>query len=170
MRRHTRASENGNTDMLHDRQDTFGHYFEDFEVGDVFKHYPSKTVTESDNNLFCLLTMNHHPVHLDQEYCKNHQHGQVLVVGTYVFSLVVGMSVADISGKAIANLSYDKINHDGPVFIGDTLTAETEILSIEVAESDPDRGIVQVETRAYNQRSEKILTLRRHVLVPKRPD
>lgn len=156
--------------MLHDGENTFGHYFDDFEVGDVYKHYPGKTVTESDNNLFCLLTMNHHPVHLDQEFCQSHQHGQILVVGTYVFSLVAGMSVADISGKAIANLGYDKISHDGAVFVGDTLTAETEILSVKVSESDRDRGIVQVETRAYNQQSEKVLTLRRHILVPKRHD
>jgi acyl dehydratase len=114
--------------------------------------------------------MNHHPAHLDRQYCESHQHGQILVVGTYVFSLVAGMSVADISGKAIANLSYDQVSHDGPVFVGDTLTAETEILSVKISESDPDRGIVHVETRAYNQRAEKILTLRRRILVPRSRD
>jgi len=154
--------------MLHDRRDAFGHDFDDFDVGDVFKHYPGKTITESDNNLFCLLTMNHHPVHLDREYCKSHPCGQILVVGTYVLSLVAGMSVADISGKAIANVAYDHVSHDGPVFVGDTLHAETEILTTEVSENDPDRGIVEVETRASNQRSERVLTLRRRILVAKR--
>ena len=154
--------------MIHNKKETFGGYLEDFEVGDVYKQYPGKTVTESDNNLFSLLTMNHHPVHLDVEYCKNHQHGQILVVGTYVFSLVVGMTVADISGKAIANLVYEKVSHDAPVFIGDTLTAETEILSVTESKNKPDRGIVYVETRAYKQDSKKVLTLQRRILVPKR--
>ena len=146
----------------------FGNYLEDFKVGTIYKHFPGKTVTESDNNFFALLTMNHHPVHLDEEYCRSHQHGRILVVGTYVFSLIVGMSVADISGKAIANLEYEKVIHNGPVFIGDTLRAETEILSVTESNSKPDRGIVYVQTCAYNQRSEKIITLRRRVLIPKR--
>lgn len=154
--------------MLHHGHNGFGRYFEDFTVGDVYEHYPGKTVTESDNNLFCLLTMNRHPLHVDADFAAEQQHGKILVVGTYIFSLVVGMTVADISGKALANLSYEKVNHDGPVFIGDTLTAETEILAVRPAASKPDRGIVHVETRAYNQRSEKVLTLRRHVLVPRR--
>lgn len=145
----------------------FGRYYKDFRVGDTIQHYPGKTVTEADNNLFCLLTMNHHPLHLDVEYAKQQHHGKILVVGTYVFSLVVGMSVRDISGKAIANLDYEKVSHDGPVFIGDTIYAETEILDKRES-SKPDRGVVFVETRSYNQRNEKVLTFRRHILVPKK--
>jgi len=145
----------------------FGFFLEEYTKGDIYSHFPGKTITESDNNLFSLLTMNHHPLHLDIEYCKNTQHGQILVVGTLVFSLVVGMTVSTISGKAIANLDYEKITHDGPVFIGDTITAETEILSVRESKSKPDRGILYVETRAYNQRKEKVLTFRRHVLIPK---
>ncbi len=151
-----------------DCKDNFGRFFEDFSVGTILKHWPGKTITESDNNLFSLLTMNHHPVHLDVEYCKKHQHGKILVVGTLVFSLVVGLTVRDISGKAIANLDYERITHDGPVFIGDTIYAETEILSLKESKSKPDRGIVYVETRAYNQYEEKILTFRRHVLIPRK--
>ena len=117
---------------LHNEQ--FGRYFNEFKVGEIYKHSVTKTITESDNNLFCLLTMNHHPVHLDKEYAANKTHGEILVVGSYIFSLVVGMSVKDISGKAIANLNYDKIIHDKPVFIGDTLIAETEILEIRESE------------------------------------
>ena len=146
----------------------YGRYFEDFNVGATYVHFPGKTITESDNNLFCLITMNHHPLHLDDEYAKKSQHGRKLVVGTYVFSLVVGMSVSDISGKAIANLDYEKVAHDGPVFLGDTIFAETEVLETRASRSKTDRGIIYVETRAYNQKKEKVLTLRRHVLVPKR--
>lgn len=149
-------------------ENTFGNYFEDFHTGDVHQHSISKTITESDNNIFSLLTMNHHPLHLDEEYAKHTQHGKILVVGTYVFSLVVGLTVRDISGKAIANLDYEKITHDGPVFIGDTIYAETEILDKRESKSKPDRGVIYVETRAYNQHKERILTFRRHVLIPKK--
>jgi acyl dehydratase len=152
--------------MLHDMRAQFGRKLEQFEVGDIYRHWPGKTITESDNNLFCLLTMNHHPVHLDVEFCKDHPHGKVLVVGTLVMSVVVGMTVSEISGQAIANLEYEKVTHDGPVFIGDTIHAETEVLEIRLSNRKPDRGIVYVETRAYNQRNEKVLTLRRRVLVP----
>ncbi len=146
---------------------TYHRYLSGFRPGDVIQHWPRKTVTESDNNLFCLLTMNHHPVHLDAEYAKETQHGQVLVVGTYVLSLVVGMSVPDISGTAIANLEYERITHDCPVFVGDTLRAETEVLEVRASRTKPDRGIVYVETRAYNQRNEKVLVLRRKMLIPR---
>lgn len=147
---------------------TFGNYLEEFEVGQIIKHALSKTIFESDNNLFSLLTMNHHPVHLNQEYANAQQHGKILVVGTLVFSVVVGMTVADISGKAIANLNYENIQHNGAVFIGDTLYAETEILSVRESKSKNDRGIVYVETKAYNQHHELVLTYRRNVLIPKR--
>lgn len=146
----------------------FGTYFEDFKVGDTIVHAKTKTITESDNNLFSLLTMNHHPVHLDIEFCKKHPHGQILVVGTLVFSLTVGLTVSDISGKAIANLDYEKIEHKNPVFLGDTLRAETDILDIKASRSKPDRGVIYVETRAYNQNNNCVLILRRHVLVQKR--
>ena len=155
--------------MTIDKNDDFGRYYEEFVVGKVYHHRPGKTVTEADNNAFCLLTMNHHPVHLDIEYAKRSQHGRILVVGTYVFSLVVGMSVRDISGKAIANLDYENVAHHAPVFIGDTLHAETEVLDKRESRSRTDRGIIYVETRAYNQHKGKVLTFRRHVLIPKGP-
>lgn len=146
----------------------FGRYLEEFIEGDIIKHDKTKTIFESDNNLFSLLTMNHHPLHLDVEYCKNQQHGQILVVGTLVFSLIVGITVSDISGKAIANLEYEKIDHKGPVFIGDTLNAETEILEVRESKSKSDRGVIYVETRAYNQNKEEVLRFRRHVLIQKK--
>ena len=146
----------------------FGNYFENFSEGQVFKHWPGKTITESDNNLFSLLTMNHHPLHIDAEYAKNHYPGKILVVGTLVFSLVVGMSVPDISGKAIANLEYESVKHDAPVFIGDTIYAETRVISKQESKSKTDRGIVYVETVAFNQNKIKVLTFRRKVLIPKK--
>lgn len=144
-----------------------GHYFEEFEVGETIIHSLSKTIFESDNNLFSLLTMNHHPVHTNVDYAQNNQHGKILVVGTLVFSIVVGMTVPDISGKAIANLGYENIEHLAPVFIGDTLYAKTIVLSKKESKSKNDRGIVYVETIAYNQNNIEVLKFRRNVLIKK---
>jgi len=146
----------------------FGRYLQDFEEGTIIKHWPGKTITESDNNLFSLLTMNHHPVHLDQNYAESAQHGKVLVVGTLVFSLVVGLTVREISGKAIANLNYSEINHHSPVHVGDTIYAETQILAVRESKSKADRGIVKVTTKAYNQKEEMVLSFSREVLVLKK--
>ena len=155
--------------MIHDGRESFGGYLEDFESGDVFKHWPGKTVTEGDNHLFSLLTMNTNPLHIDENYMREHQHGKILVAGPLVISLVVGMSVRDTSGKAVANLEYERITHDAPVFQGDTIYAESEILEVRGSRSRPDRGIVHMESRGFNQSGEKVLTLRRRFLVPRRP-
>ena len=141
---------------------------DDFSVAREFEHWPHKTVTESDNNLFCLLTMNHHPLHLDAEYARTQQHGKIVVVGTYVLSLVVGMTVPDISGASIANLEYKRITHHAPVFVGDTLRARSKVLEVNPSKNKPDRGVVTIETKAYNQKNEMVLTLRRKVLIPKK--
>ena len=154
--------------MLRNKYDNFGRFLEDFKVGRVYKHRDKKTITEKDNNLFCQITMNHHPLHLDAEYAKSTIYKKIVVAGTYVASIAVGLSVSDISGKAIANLDYKKITHDAPVFLGDILHAETEILEVKESKTKPDRGIVFVETRAFNQNNKKVLTLRRHILIPKR--
>lgn len=146
----------------------FGRCFEEFEVGQRFVHEPGRTITESDNQLFSLLTMNHHPLHIDAHYAAQTQHGQRVVVGTLVFSVVVGMSVPEVSGRAIANLEYERVNHVAPVFIGDTLYAETRVLDTRASSSKPDRGVVYVETTGFNQRGEPVLTFRRRLLVPKR--
>lgn len=142
-------------------------YFEEFEVGQEIQHSLSKTIFESDNNFFSLLTMNHHPVHTNLDYAQKNQHGQLLVVGTLVFSIVVGMTVPDISGKAVANLGYEDVKHLGPVFVNDTLYAKTRILSKRESKTKPDRGIVYVETIGYNQRGEDVISFRRNVLVKK---
>jgi len=151
-----------------ERQAGFGRLFEEFTIGDIYKHWPGKTITEAECSLFSLLTMNHHPLHFDAAYASQTQHGRILVVGTLVFSLVVGLSVRDVSGRAIANLEYEQVIHNGPVFNGDTVYADTEVLDKRESTTKPDRGIVYVETRAQNQHGERVLTFRRRVLVPKR--
>lgn len=148
---------------------TLGNYYEDFLVGSIIKHPLSKTIFESDNNLFSLLTMNHHPVHLNADYAAQHQHGKILVVGTLVFSLAVGMTVPEISGKAIANLEYETVKHLNPVFLNDTIYVETLILDKWPSKSKADRGIVYVETTAYNQNKLAVLSFKRKVLVPTKP-
>ena len=155
--------------MIIDGRDKFGGYLEDFEVGQIFKHWPGKTITESDNNMFCLITMNDNPIHIDRHYMKDHQYGKILVVGPLVISLLVGMSVRDTSGKAVANLEYEKITHEKPVFEGDTIYGESEILETR-ATSRGDRGVVYTESRAFNQNDDKVLTLRRLFLVPRREE
>src|SRR6266487_6374599 len=106
----------------------YGRYLEEFEVGAVYKHWPAKTITEADDHLFCLLTMNHHPLHINDVYASQSQQGQNVVVGSLVYSLALGMSVSDVSGKAIANLEVESLRHTNPVFHGDTLYAETKVL------------------------------------------
>lgn len=144
-----------------------GHYYEEYKAGDVIKHQFSKTIFESDNNLFSLITMNPHPVHTNIDYAGKSQHGKILVVGTLVFSLVVGFTVSDISGNCIANLGYENIEHLKPVFVGDTLYAETEVLECRESKTKEDRGIIYVETRGYNQHGDMVIRFRRHVLMKK---
>jgi acyl dehydratase len=146
----------------------FGNFYEDFHTGEIVEHALSKTIFESDNNLFSLITMNHHPIHLNIDYAENHQHKKILVVGTLVFSIVVGITVPDISGKAIANLEYENVQHLAPVFINDTIYAKTEILDKRESKSKNDRGIIYVETTAHNQNGKAVLSFRRRVLIPKK--
>lgn len=148
-------------------QSVLGLYFEDFIVGDEIKHSLSKTIFECDNNFFSLLTMNHHPVHTNLDYASKNQHGKILVVGTLVFSLAVGITVPDISGKAIANLGYEDVKHLNPVFVNDTIYVRTRILDKRESKSKNDRGIIYVESIASNQYGVDVLSFRRHVLVKK---
>ena len=147
----------------------FGRYFEEFEVGDTYRHWPGKTITEADDHLFCMLTMNHHPLHIDMFYAERQtEFGRNVVVGNLVYSLVLGMSVPDVSGLAIANLEVESLIHKAPTFHGDTIYAETKVLEVVESKSKPDRGVVAVETRGYNQRGQEVCYFRRKVLVPKR--
>jgi acyl dehydratase len=146
-----------------------GHYYEEFCVNQVINHSLSKTIFESDNNLFALITMNHHPVHTNLDYAENNQHKCLLVVGTLVFSLVVGITVPDISGKAIANLGYEMVKHLSPVYVNDTLYAKTKVLSMKDSKTKLDRGTIYVETIASNQHGDDVLKFRRNVLIKRQP-
>ena len=135
----------------------FGRYFEDFEIGDVYRHWPGKTITEADDHLFCMITMNHHPLHTNEWFAQNETvHGKNVVVGNLVYSLVLGMSVPDVSGTAIANLEVESLTHQRPTFHGDTIYAATKVLEKSESKSRFERGIVTVETRAFNQREEEV--------------
>jgi acyl dehydratase len=149
-------------------RESFGRYFEDFVVGDVYEHRPGKTVTEYDNHLFTLLTLNSHPLHFDAEYGAASEFKRNLVVSTYTLSLLIGMSVTDTSYKAIANLGMDEVKFTAPVFAGDTLYAESEVLAKRESASRPGQGVVTIRTLGKNQRGETVCTFRRAMLIPGR--
>ncbi|RMF72312.1 MAG: MaoC family dehydratase [Alphaproteobacteria bacterium] len=149
-------------------RESFGRYLEDFHVGDVYEHRPGRTITETDNTWFTLLTMNTHPLHFDKEYAKRTEFGRPLVVSSFTVSLLLGMSVSDISQKAIANLGWKEIRMTAPVFVGDTIYAESEVLEVRESRSRPNQGIVTVKTRGFNQDGVMVCEFIRSVLVPKR--
>ena len=125
-------------------------------------------MTEADDHLFCLITMNHHPLHINDVYANQSQQGRNVVVGPLVYALSLGMTVADVSGKAIANLATEDLRHPAPVFHGDTLFCESEVLEVTPSRSKPDRGVVTVKTDAYNQDGTLVATFKRAVLVPRK--
>jgi len=145
-----------------------GRYFEDFEVGATYEHRPGRTLTDTDNTWFALLTMNKHPIHCDAEYAKHSEFGKPLVVSTLTLSVLVGMSVSDTSQKAIANLGWEKITLPKPVFAGDTLYAESIVISKRESKSRPDQGIVTIKTIGRNQHKEIVCEFERTMLVMRR--
>ena len=149
-------------------RETFGRYYEDFEIGDVYEHRPGRTITATDNTWFTLLTMNNHPLHFDAEYAARSEFGKPLVNSCLTLSIVVGMSVSDVSYKAIGNLGWNDIKLLSPVYAGDTLYAESEVLAKRESQSRPTQGIVTVKTRGINQDDKVVITFERAVLVPKR--
>ena len=149
-------------------RERFGRYFEDFAVGDTYEHRPGRTISEADNTWFTLLTMNQHPIHFDAEYAKHSEFGKPLVVSTLTVSILVGMSVSDVSQKAIANLGWKDIRLPKPVFAGDTLYAESTVLAKRESKSRPDQGIVTIRTVGKNQRGEVVCEFERTMLVMKR--
>jgi acyl dehydratase len=149
-------------------RESYGRYLEDFQVGDVYEHRPGRSITETDNTWFTLLTMNQHPLHFDREYGAKTEFGQVLVNSCLTISLVTGMSVSDISQKTIANLGWDKVRLTGPVFVGDTLYAESTVLAIRESASRPNQGIVTVESRGIKQDGQQVIIFERSMLIPKR--
>ena len=147
-------------------RESYGRYFEDFEIGDVYEHRPGRTITETDNTWFTLLTMNQHPLHFDKEYGAETEFGKVLVNSCLTISVVTGMSVSDISQKTIANLGWDKVRLSGPVFVGDTLYAESQVLSKRESNSRPNQGIVSVETKGIKQDESVVISFERSMLIP----
>lgn len=145
-----------------------GRYYEDFEVGDVYKHPYGRTVTETDDVWFTNITMNLNPMHFNEVYASQTEFEERLVNGLFVIALAVGMSVIDISQNATANLGYDKVKHHGPVFHGDTIYAESEVVSKRESSSRDHVGIVTTRLRAYNQDDEKVLSLERTNMMLKR--
>jgi acyl dehydratase len=147
----------------------FGRYYEEFEVGDVYKHWPGKTITEADDHLFCMITMNHHPLHTNAWFAENETvQKKNVVVGNLVYSLVLGMSVPDVSGSSIANLEVESLIHRHPTFHGDTIYAESRVLEVTPSKSKNDRGIVTVESKGFNQDGLEVCYFRRKVMVWKR--
>jgi itaconyl-CoA hydratase len=145
-----------------------GRYYEDFEVGATYEHRPGRTISEADNTWFTLLTMNTHPIHFDVEYARHTEFGRPLVASTLTLSILVGMSVSDVSQKAIANLGWDKIRLPKPVFAGDTLYAKSTVLEKRESKSRPQQGIVTVRTIGINQRKEVVCEFERTILVMRR--
>ncbi len=149
-------------------RESFGRCYEDFQLGDVYEHRPGRTITETDNIWFTLLTMNTHPLHFDNNFAARSEFGQALVNSCLTLSIVVGMSVSDISQKAIGNLGWNDIKLTAPVFVGDTLYAESEVLSKRESASRPQQGIVVVRTVGKKTDGTEVISFERTVLVPKR--
>ena len=147
-----------------------GRFYDDWTVGDMIVHEIRRTVTETDNLLFTVMTHNPQPLHLDAESAKASEFGQILVNGTFTFALMVGLSVGDTTlGTLVANLGYDKLVMPKPVFIGDTLRAETEVHALKESRSRPDAGIVTFAHRLHNQRDEIVCQCLRSALLLKTP-
>ena len=146
---------------------SYGRYYEDFQVGDVYEHRPGRTISEVDNTWFTLLTMNQAPLHIDAEYAGMSQFGKLLVNSCFTLSLVTGMSVSDVSQKAIANLGWTDIRMPAPVFVGDTLYAESEVLSKRESASRPNAGIVTIRTTGRKADGTVVISYERTVLIPK---
>jgi len=149
-------------------REEYGGDYEDFEVGDVYEHRPKRTVTQMDNVWFTLLTMNTHPLHFDAEYGSETEFGQNLVNSTLTMAIVTGMTVSDVSHRAVANLGWDEVRLVEPVFHGDTLSAETEVLEKRESESRPGQGIVTVHTTGFKQTGDPVIEFERSMLIPKR--
>jgi acyl dehydratase len=149
-------------------REQFGRFYEDFTVGDIYEHRPGRTITETDNTWFTLLTMNTHPMHFDQEYAAKSEFGRCIVCSPFTVALMVGMSVTDVSQKAIANLGWTDIKLTHPLYAGDTLTCESEVLDKRESKSRPGAGIVTVKTTGFNQDGKMVCTFSRTMLIARR--
>ena len=149
-------------------RESFGRYYEDFVVGHIYEHRPGRTITDTDNVWFTLLTMNTHPAHFDYEFAKKTEFEKPLICSPLTVALMVGMSVSDLSQKSVANLGWDNIRMTHPMFPGDTLYAESEVLEKRESSSRPEQGIVTVKTIGKNQHGKVVCTFNRTMLIWKR--
>ena len=147
-------------------RESAGRYFEEFEIGDVYEHRPGRTLSEADNTWFSLLTMNQHPLHFDAAYAARTEFGRPVVNSCLTLSIVAGMSVADVSQKAVANLGWSDIKLTAPVFVGDTIYAESEVLAKRPSNSRPTQGVVTVRTTGRKADGTIFMTFDRTILVP----
>ena len=148
-----------------------GKYYEELHPGESFRHSVGRTITESDNVLFCSLTMNPQPLHINQDFAEKTAFGQRIVNGIFTMGLVVGLTVAELTeGTIVANLAYDRVAHPKPVFHGDTIYVETEVLEKRLSKSRPDRGVVKLLHKGVNQRGEVVVEIERSVLFLTRPE
>jgi acyl dehydratase len=145
-----------------------GRCYEDFTVGDIYEHRPGRTISEADNTWFTLLTMNNHPLHFDHAYAAKTEFGKPLVNSCLTLAMVTGMSVDDVSYRAIGNLGWDKVRLTAPVFAGDTIYAESEVLAKRESKSRPTQGLVTVRTRGLKADGTEFMSFERTILVPKR--
>ena len=152
----------------HRYRESFGRYFEDFVEGNIYEHRPGRTISETENTWFTLLTMNTHPLHFDAEYAKHSEFGRCIICSPFTLALIVGMSVTDVSQKAIANLGWSEIKLTHPLFAGDTLTAESEVIGKRESKSRPNAGIVTVKSRGFNQDAKMVCEFERTMLIAKR--
>jgi acyl dehydratase len=143
-------------------------HLEDFRAGDVYRHRPGRTISEADNTWFTLLTMNQHPLHIDAAYAATTEFGRPVVNSCLTLAMITGMSVADLSQQAVANLGWDKVRLTAPVFAGDTLSAESEVLEVRESRSRPAQGVVTVRTTGTKADGTVVLTFERSILVPRR--
>ena len=149
-------------------RESFGRCLEDFKAGDVYEHRPGRTIVEADNAWFTLLTMNTNPLHFDAAYAARTEFGRPLVNSCLTLAMVTGMSVSDLSQKAVANLGWDKVRLTAPVFAGDTIYAESEVLEVRESRSRPTQGVVTVRTTGKKADGTTFLTFERSILVPRR--
>jgi itaconyl-CoA hydratase len=149
-------------------REVIGRYYEEFQVGDIYEHRPGRTICEADNTWFTLLTMNTHPVHFDAAYADKTEFGAPLVNSTFTLAVIVGMSVSDTSQKAIANLGWKDIKLSSPVFVGDTIYGESEVMEKRESKTRPNAGVVTVRTRGLKADGTEFLSMDRTFLIPKR--
>ena len=149
-------------------RESYGRYLEDFHVGDIFEHRPGRTITQYDNTAFTLLTMNQHPLHFDEEYAAKSEFGRLLVNSCLTLSIVAGMSVSDVSQKTIANLGWEKVKMTNPVFNGDTIYAESEVLSVRDSKTRPTQGVVTIKSIGRKADGTEVISFERTMLIPKR--